>query len=102
MRDGASATRLLECHECYFSDLDAAELVPLAQVRTNGSSKDSVKEARRRMREAAARQRDKRAPLDVLRNGDDSYTIVDGHATFAVAQESGWSTVPVRVVLATP
>jgi hypothetical protein len=102
IRTGAATPKLLECHECYFSDLGTAELVALTSVETSGSSPDSVKEAGRRMREAAARRREKRPPLDVRSNGDGTYTIIDGHATFAVAQESGWSTVPVRVVLATP
>jgi hypothetical protein len=98
IRRGAATPALLECHECYFSDLGAAEVVPLTSVRTSGSTPASVKEAGSRMREAAARRRDRRPPLDVRQEDDGTYTIIDGHATFAVAQESGWKTVPVRVV----
>jgi hypothetical protein len=98
MRKGAAREALMECPECYFTGLDTAELVDLADIHTSGSNPDSIKEARRRMRQAAARERDKRPPLDVRGNGNGTYTIVDGHATFAVAEASGWSRVPVRVV----
>ena len=98
VRDGVARIALMECPECYFTGLDTAELVELADIRSSGSNADSIKEARRRMRQAAARDRDKRPPLDVRANGDGTYTIEDGHATFAVAEESGWSRVPVRVV----
>ncbi len=101
LRDGAADRALAECPECYFTDLGAG-LVALGVVRTSGSSPDSVKEARRRMREAAAHRRPKRGPLDVLEHADETYTIIDGHATFAVAQEAGWSSVPVRVVAQAP
>jgi hypothetical protein len=100
VRDGAGGKALMECPECYFTELETAELVELADIRTSGSNPDSIKEARRRMLQAAVGERDKRPPLDVRRDGDGTYTIEDGHATFAVAQESGWSRVPVRVVLA--
>jgi hypothetical protein len=96
MRNGAAGAALMECPECYFTD--TATLVGLDEIHSGGSNPDSIKEARKRMRQAAARGRDKRAPLDVRKNGDGTYTILDGHATFAVAEESGWSRVPVRVV----
>jgi len=98
VRDGGKGKALMECPDRYFTGLETAELVDLADIHTSGSNPASIKEARKRMLEAAARKRDKRAPLDVRRNGDGTYTIADGHATFAVAEESGWSRVPVRVV----
>jgi hypothetical protein len=98
VRDGAAPEALMECPECYFTELETADLVALADIHTSGSDADSTQEARRRMRQAAARERDKRPPLDVRSIGNGKYWIVDGHATFAVAQESGWSRVPVRVV----
>jgi hypothetical protein len=98
VRDGAAPKVLMECPECYFTELETADLVALADINTSGSDPDSTQEARRRMRQAAARERDKRPPLDVRSIGNGRYWIIDGHATFAVAQESGWSRVPVRVV----
>ena len=102
MRHGAAGEALMECPECYFTGLETAELVDLSDIHTEGSNPDSIKEARQRMLEAAARRRPKRGPLDVLEHADATYTIVDGHATFAVAQAAGWSSVPVRVVAQAP
>jgi hypothetical protein len=92
--------RLPEEHARYFSGLDEATIVPVWQVSPS-ADKDapasSVATARTRMREAAAGARTKRPPIDVRPSRDGRYEIVDGNATFAVAAEEGWQTVPVRV-----
>lgn len=95
---GERAEALAEDHPRYFSGLDRARIVPISQVRPSKRHTDSVATARQRMTEAAAGTRDPRPPLDVRRDADDSYVIVDGNATFEVARQEGWSTVPVRLV----
>jgi RNA polymerase sigma factor (sigma-70 family) len=40
----------------------------------------------------------KRDPLDVIDNGNGTYTIVDGNATAQAAMLAGWSRLPVNVV----
>ena len=93
--------RVDEDHARYFSDLDKAETVAISELRPSRvarSQPDSVATARRRMHEAAAGKRERRPPLDVRKAQDGTYVIVDGNATFAVAEEDGWETVPVRVL----
>lgn len=89
---------LAEDHTRYFSGLDDARIIPVEQIRPSKSHTDSVTTARQRMQEAAAGARDPRPPLDVRHDADDGYVIVDGNATFEVARQEGWSTVPVRLV----
>ena len=92
--------RLAEDHARYFSGLGDATIVPVSQVRPSADKDEpasSVATARTRMREAAAGMRPRRAPIDVRRAPGNSYEILDGNATFAVATEDGWRTVPVRV-----
>jgi hypothetical protein len=93
--------RVEEDHARYFSGLDTAETVPISDLRPSREARSqpaSVATARRRMHEAAAGMRERRPPLDVRETDDGGYVIVDGNATFAVAAEDGWETVPVRVL----
>lgn len=39
----------------------------------------------------------KRAPLEVLDNGDGTYSVIDGNATLAVARNQGWKELPVAI-----
>jgi hypothetical protein len=90
---------LPEGHARYFSCLDDAVVVAVntlsASVPANAQP-NAVAEARRRMREAARGERARRAPLDVRRDGS-RLVVVDGNATYAVAIQEGWRTVPVRI-----
>ena len=95
------AEPLVEDHQRYFCDLDAATFVPIARVRpTTPRHADpaSVAAARTRMREAAAGTRMRRPPLDVREDADGGYVLVDGNATFAVAEQDGWNMVPVNLM----
>lgn len=47
---------------------------------------------------AAAQGGRKRVPLDVVDNGDGTYTIIDGNATAQAAMLAGWSHIPMRIV----
>jgi hypothetical protein len=94
---------LPEDHERYF-EMDGAEVVSLSALSPSKQAEDqpkAVHEARRRMHQAAVGRRSRRAPLTVLEGAPGSYTIVDGNATFAVAERESWKTVPIKVVVAT-
>lgn len=96
--------RLPEDHPLYFSHLDTATVVDMSKVHPRSSPPSqsaSVATARKRMHEAASGMRQRRNPLDVLEQADGDYVVLDGNATFKVAEEDGWKTVPVRVVQAT-
>jgi hypothetical protein len=93
------ADRLPEDHAQYFTGLKNAVVVPVTSLRPSVSPDalpDSVVEARRRMRAAAQGLRPRRMPLDVRRDAGE-LVIIDGNATFAVAMQDGWSSVPVCV-----
>ena len=49
------------------------------------------------MAEAAGSGRARRKPLSVRDNGNGTYTILDGNATYGAALRSGWSSVPVEI-----
>ncbi len=90
---------LPEDHERYF-EMDGATVVPIAVVDAGEDAHPSaVFEARKRMRHAASGKRSRRGPLSVNEVSTDSYSIVDGKATFAVARQESWMTVPIRVVV---
>jgi hypothetical protein len=98
IRDSPPA-RLPEDHRRYFSNLDTATVVAVSKLhpRTAAAAQpDSVARARQRMQEAASGIRPRRNPLDVVEAPGGNYVIVDGNATFAVAEEEGWNSVPVR------
>lgn len=92
---------LPEDHERYF-DLDGAKVVALTAITplTEADEKpEAVFQARRRMRRAAAGRASRRAPLAVVEGASGSYRLVDGKASFEVARQEGWRTVPVVVVV---
>jgi hypothetical protein len=100
MRSGETAP-LAEDHERYFAPLASALIVPLSRIRASTPDSEhsgSIATARNRMREAAAGTRDRRPPLDVRMGDDGGLILVDGNATFAVARQEGWETVPVRII----
>ena len=60
---------------------------------------DSVDNAERLMNEAALGQRPKRPPITVAPADDgDRFWIVDGNATYGVAERHGWETLPCHVI----
>ncbi len=98
-----SAGPLPEDHERYF-DTKNARIVPIDQVLPSVTAEDepaAVAEAKRRMRRAAAGRLARRSPISVRNPQDDLYVILDGNATFAVAEQEAWETVPIRVVVTT-
>lgn len=97
---GRRPVKLEEDHDLYFKGLDEARIVAIDELRLSKAASAqprSVEVARIRMTEAAAGRRGRRAPLDVVEEGPGGFLILDGNATFAVAQQAGWQTIPVRV-----
>ena len=86
-------------HELYF-ELDAdTPLVPLDQLSPTKplpGHAPSVARARQKMTEAANGERPRREPIRV-RPRDGRFVIVDGNATFGVAQLAGWPDLPVSI-----
>jgi hypothetical protein len=99
---GARAEQeLVQDHDRYFAGLDEAVVVPVSRIRPmsdHSIEPQSVATARQRMRDASTGLRERRAPLDVREGPAGELLLVDGNATFAVALEEGWTTVPVRYV----
>jgi hypothetical protein len=86
---------LIENPDLYFTRVDGARLIPLHRIRPTkpaDSQPQSVDRAEALMREAAAGQRDRRPPIRVRAEGE-TYVIVDGNATFAVAQRHSWGAI---------
>lgn len=86
---------LIEDPDVYFTTVDGARLIPLSRitpVKPADSQPRSVDRAEHLMREAAAGRCDRRPPITVRAEGG-RYLIVDGNATFAVAQRHGWSAI---------
>lgn len=97
---GRRPMKLEEDHDLYFKELDRAQIVAIDELRLSKAASAqprSVEVARIRMTEAAAGRRGRRAPLDVVEEQGGGFLIVDGNATFAVAQRAGWQTIPVRI-----
>jgi hypothetical protein len=87
--------RLIEDPKLYFIRVGRARLIPLTKLRPTkpaDSQPQSVDHAEALMREAAAGKRDRRPPIRVRADGD-TYVILDGNATFAVAQRHGWGAI---------
>ena len=98
---GSPLSPLAEDHSRYFSSIDDAIIVSLARIRPTTpatAQPAAVATARKRMQEAAQGKRERRAPLEVHAGDDGGFTLIDGNATFAVAEQDGWTTIPVRVV----
>lgn len=97
---GRRPVKLEEDHDLYFKELDGAQIIGIDELMLSKSASaqpQSVEVARIRMTEAAAGRRGRRAPIDVVPEGTSGFLIVDGNATFAVAQQAGWQTIPVRI-----
>jgi hypothetical protein len=86
---------LIEDPDLYFVRTPGAKLLPLELLSPNkpaASQPASVDRAEQLMRDAAAGRCERRAPITVRRQGD-GYVIVDGNATFAVAERHGWAAI---------
>lgn len=97
---GGPSARLAEDHAKYFNTDKATTTVPLEKLRPTKppeSQAKSVSVATERMSKAAGGQGGKRDPITVTANGDGSYSIKDGNATYGAAVRAGWKDLPVVV-----
>ena len=91
--------RLAEDHQRYFESHPDARLVPVTRVlpREPASSEPaSVDRAENLMRDAAAGRIPRRPPIAVRRRGG-AFEIVEGNATFAVAERHRWRFIPALI-----
>jgi N12 class adenine-specific DNA methylase len=80
---------------------EGAKLVSVASLRATKPPESQPKSVHNAMvfaNAAANGWLDKRQPISVLDNGDGSYTVVDGNATYGMAVRSGWEKLPVKIL----
>jgi len=95
----AGIVKLPYDHARYFeldADTQVVALDRLSPTKPMPQHAPSVARARLRMEEAASGERPRRAPLRV-RAENGRLLIVDGNATYGVAQMAGWPDVPVSI-----
>lgn len=103
--DPWAAGRLAENHEDFFNVTPQTTRVSLDKLRPSKqpeSQPKSVDNAERFMRQAAAGEKGKRDPIRVRDDGDGTYTVLDGNATYGAAVRNDWKDLPVEVVNAKP
>ena len=74
-------------------DLNLSQIIPI-----KGSDNKGIPIAKNLMAEAAIGQRGKRGPLSVIDNGDGTYKLMDGNATYFAAKDMELESLPVRVL----
>src|SRR6056297_3347071 len=98
LTDKIKRYNLPEIHSDYFDFPNGTQLVPLNKlVSKKKNPEKSIENALGYMKQAASGDRDKRAPIQVLKKGN-QYIIKDGNATTEVAKRSGWKKIPVAIV----
>lgn len=94
--------KLKDDHSLYIKhDPEQHPVVPVENLhltKSASSQPDSVREAIRRMNVAAEGKGDKRKPIDVIDNGDGTFTVKDGNATTAAAKAGGLRHMPVNII----
>lgn len=74
--------------------------VPLDKIKLSKTPAQNVKgraNAPKLMQDAYDGKIPKRGPITVKENGDGTYTIVDGNATFSAGKNNGWKEMPVKI-----
>mgnify|MGYP001494730892 CR=1 FL=1 len=67
-------------------------------IPTKSADNKGIPVAKKLMSEAAGGQRGKRGPLSVIDNGDGTYRLMDGNATWFASKDMELETLPVRIV----
>lgn len=98
----AKPVPLTDDHSLYI-DHDPAKhpVVPVSKLiptKPPESQPESVANAARLMNKAAKEGGSKRKPIDVIDNGDGTYSVKDGNATTGAAQVGGLTKMPVNIV----
>ena len=84
--------------ERYFVIAPDTPLVELPRLLPTRARPEGIAKAAEYMWAAYQGLIPRRAPLDVVPQADGNYAIHDGNSTFAVALQSGWAKLPVRIV----
>ena len=92
------AARMADDPASYFEIDDKATMVPMDQLRTIRARPEGIANAAEHMRRAAMGTGPRRKPISVRRNDDNTYTVLDGNSTTAVARANGWAKLPAHVV----
>lgn len=87
------AGMLIENHDLYFTKPKGSIDIPMDRLTPDHHEPASIRNAMKYMAEAAAGKRDKRKPISLRDNGDGTYTVTDGNATFGAAKAAGWSSI---------
>ena len=86
-------------HQSYFNMTDDTIIMSLDNITSLKSPQDKgVARAGEYMEKARVGEFGKRDPIQISDNGDGTFTIVDGNATFHQAQKNGWQDIPVEIV----
>lgn len=89
--------RLPENPRRYFKSTRGAVMIPLSKLKPSRRREKGVAKARRAMRLAYDGKIGRREPLSVKKNPDETYSILDGNSTYAVAKGNGWKRLPAIV-----
>jgi len=91
-RHNVECASLPESPWSYFTRPRGTILVPIAELKPIRARPSGIVNARKHM-EAACAGGTKRAPISISHDG----RVLDGNSTYAVAVESGWSSIPALV-----
>ena len=72
--------------------------VPLSKITPVRARPEGIANAKPLMGKAALGEGGKRDPITLVKDPDGGYRVYDGNSTFAIAQESDWSSIPAMVV----
>lgn len=84
----------------YFEVSKHARLLRLAEIRVTTPPEDVIARASQLMESAYRGETRKRLPITVRAELDGTYSIIDGHATTAVARANNWRAIPAIVTAA--
>jgi len=97
LADKIKRYNLPEHHADYFEFPAGTQLVALDKLQSKKKNPEkSIENALGFMKQAAAGNQKKRAPIQVRKKGG-QYLVSDGNATTEVARRSGWKKIPVLV-----
>lgn len=94
----ASLETLPVNHAAYFDLSKPHQIIPLNELVASRARHKGVANANVFMRQAAAGEIPRRAPISTERIGERMVLVLDGNSTFINALCSGWSDIPCTMV----
>ncbi len=82
----------------YFAVDANTPYIDVSAARSTRARPDGIANAAKLMEATRKGLMPKRGPINVLDNGDGTYTVSDGNSTFNNAQKNGWQKIPVHFV----